>query len=133
MTDLNGNGMTDTNTSSIGYRPYWIDFLSSYIVLATYSRGPSNSSNSRKGSEFVAIATEDGAINVYSLTTGKRLLPTMMLDSPTSLLEAEGDYLMALTALGNLFVWYVTSFYTRFFFFTFSTKVQIIDIAYSSR
>lgn len=114
MTDLNGNGMTGINTSSIGYRPHWIDFLSSYIVLVAYGCGQNDSLNSRKGREFVAIATEDGAINVYSLTTGRRLLPTMMLDSPTSLLEAEGDYLMALTALGNLSVWFVVaSFFTQ--------------------
>lgn len=38
-----------------------------------------------------------------------RLLPAMVLDAPCALLEAEGHYIMAITALGTIAVWYDVS------------------------
>ncbi|KAK4701977.1 protein HIRA/HIR1, partial [Phenoliferia sp. Uapishka_3] len=70
----------------------WVDYLPKYIVCAAGSP------------HFVAVSTEDGSLTVYS-PTGRRLLPTMVLDSPCSFLEAEGPFLLAITALGSLTVW----------------------------
>ncbi|KAI3403266.2 HIR2 [Candida oxycetoniae] len=71
----------------------WCDFVPKYIQLAS------------EGHKFWAIATIDGQILTYSRVSGKRLLPTIILGSPISFLESHGNYLMAVTSIGELYVW----------------------------
>ncbi|KAL8291734.1 hypothetical protein RQP46_001992 [Phenoliferia psychrophenolica] len=70
----------------------WVDYLPNYVVCAAGSE------------EFVAVSTEDGSLTVYT-PTGRRMLPTMVLDSPCSFLEAQHGFLLAITALGSLTVY----------------------------
>ncbi|KZO90530.1 WD40 repeat-like protein [Calocera viscosa TUFC12733] len=55
---------------------------------------------------FYAAAGEDGGITVYS-NTGRRLMPTLMLDSKVAFLEGSKQHLLAITELGTLAVWNV--------------------------
>ncbi|BGP55906.1 hypothetical protein JCM8202_002694 [Rhodotorula sphaerocarpa] len=70
----------------------WTDYLPRYVVAAAGS------------AVFTAVSLEDGSLVAWS-PTGRRLLPTLVLDAPCSFLTAEGPYLMAITALGTLTVW----------------------------
>ncbi|GAA5983758.1 hypothetical protein JCM10908_005913 [Rhodotorula pacifica] len=70
----------------------WTDYLPRYVVAAAGS------------AVFTAVGLEDGSLVAWS-PTGRRLLPTLVLDAPCSFLTAEGSYLMAITALGTLTVW----------------------------
>ncbi|GAA5942211.1 uncharacterized protein JCM15063_002043 [Sporobolomyces koalae] len=70
----------------------WTDYLPNWIVLSTGSP------------VFSAAGCQDGSLVTWS-PTGRRLMPTIVLDSPLSFLVAEGSYLLALTALGTLVVW----------------------------
>ncbi|TDL19985.1 WD40 repeat-like protein [Rickenella mellea] len=72
----------------------WLDYLSS-PALALVATG-----------RFMAVAMEDGGINVYS-PTGRRAMPTLCLGSPCSFLEGSKNFLMALTSSGQLHVWNV--------------------------
>ncbi|GMM35616.1 Hir2 protein [Saccharomycopsis crataegensis] len=53
---------------------------------------------------FWALACLDGTVIVYS-NAGKRLLPPIMLGCSLSFLESKGDYLLAVTSIGDLHVW----------------------------
>ncbi|KAG8875668.1 HIR complex subunit, partial [Tulasnella sp. 331] len=53
---------------------------------------------------FCAAGLEDGSLNVYSLT-GRRLMPTLLLDSPCAIMEGAKCFLMAITASAKLHVW----------------------------
>ncbi|KAG2734859.1 hypothetical protein G9P44_002865 [Scheffersomyces stipitis] len=92
----NGTG-NETKPSRITYfkkdKQLWCDFIPRYIQLAV------------EGSNFWALSTSDGQILTYSHTSGKRLLPPLVLGSPVSFLESHSKYLMAVTSLGELFVW----------------------------
>ncbi|GAA5915392.1 uncharacterized protein JCM6883_006823 [Sporobolomyces salmoneus] len=70
----------------------WVDYLPNWVVLAAGSP------------IFTAVGCEDGSLIAWS-PTGRRLIPTLVLDSPLSFLVAEGSYLLAITALGSLSVW----------------------------
>ncbi|GAA5888497.1 hypothetical protein JCM16303_002190 [Sporobolomyces ruberrimus] len=70
----------------------WTDYLPNWVVLAAGSP------------VFTAVGCEDGSLVTWS-PTGRRLMPTLVLDSPLAFLVAEGSYLLALTALGTLTVW----------------------------
>ncbi|GAA5946255.1 hypothetical protein JCM3765_000173 [Sporobolomyces pararoseus] len=70
----------------------WTDYLPNWVVLAAGSP------------LFTAVGCEDGSLVAWS-PTGRRLLPTLVLDSPLAFLVAEGSHLLALTALGSLTVW----------------------------
>lgn len=60
------------------------------------------------GESFWAVATEDGTLYVYS-QTGRRLISGMTLGCPLSFLEAQGQYLMAVTCTGLLYMWDIDS------------------------
>ncbi|GAA5916278.1 hypothetical protein JCM5296_002639 [Sporobolomyces johnsonii] len=70
----------------------WVDYLPGYVVSAAGSP------------VFTAVSLEDGSLVTWS-PTGRRLTPTLVLDSPCSFLTAEGSFLLAITALGTLTVW----------------------------
>ncbi|KAK6465588.1 histone transcription regulator HIRA, WD repeat superfamily [Scheffersomyces coipomensis] len=93
----NGTG-NETKPSRITYfkkdKEIWCDFIPRYIQLA-----------SEGGSIFWALSTADGQVLIYSHTSGKRIFPPIVLGSPISFLESHGKYLMAVTALGELYVW----------------------------
>lgn len=92
----NGLG-NETKPSRITYlkkeKQIWTDFIPRYIHLAT------------EGSIFWALATLDGQILTYSHQSGKRLLPPLVLGSPISFLESHSKFLLAVTSIGELFVW----------------------------
>ncbi|ORY52826.1 WD40-repeat-containing domain protein [Leucosporidium creatinivorum] len=84
-------GTSEVSVSTTS-KTLWVDYLPHYIVVAAGSP------------QFAAVSLEDGSLVVYS-PTGRRLLPTLVLDSTCAFLEAEGAFLMAITALGTLSVW----------------------------
>lgn len=71
----------------------WTDFIPKYIQLAV------------EGESFWAICTADGQLYVYSHLSGARVLPPIILGSPLSFLESHGRYLMAITSVGEMYVW----------------------------
>lgn len=75
----------------------WVDFLPRFILAGT------------EGSEFWAVASSDGQIIVYSRNSGRRQLPPIILGSPVSFLESQGNYLLAVTCIGELYVWDIES------------------------
>lgn len=92
----NGIG-NETKPSRITYfkkdKQIWCDFIPRYIHLAT------------EGTIFWAISTADGQILTYSHTSGKRILPPIVLGSPISFLESHSTFLMAVTSVGEVYVW----------------------------
>ncbi|ODV95780.1 hypothetical protein PACTADRAFT_32989 [Pachysolen tannophilus NRRL Y-2460] len=71
----------------------FVDFLPKKILLSAGGEGL-----------FWAIGTVDGNIIVYS-DSGKRILPPIILGTPLSFLESKGNCLMAVTCIGEIFVW----------------------------
>lgn len=71
----------------------WTDFIPRYIQLAT------------EGNDFWAITTADGQIFTYLHTSGKRILPPIVLGAPLSFLESHGKFLMAVTSVAEIYVW----------------------------
>lgn len=96
----NGSG-NEVKPSRISYmrgdKQVWCDFIPSFIQLVT------------EGELFWAICTSDGQILTYSRTSGKRILPPLILGSPLSFLESHSNYLMAVTCIGELYVWDISS------------------------
>lgn len=92
----NGQG-NETAPARITYfkkeQQIWCDFIPGYIQLAT------------EGHNYWAISTADGQILTYSHNSGKRYLPPIVLGSPLSFLESHGKYLMAVTAIAEVYVW----------------------------
>ncbi|EGV65980.1 Hira-domain-containing protein [Yamadazyma tenuis ATCC 10573] len=92
----NGSG-NDARPSRITYfrkdKQIWTDFIPKFIHLVS------------EGSSFWAVSTNDGTVLTYSHTSGKRLLPPIVLGSPLSFLESHGKFLMAVTNIGELYVW----------------------------
>ncbi|KAG7193483.1 Protein hir2 [Scheffersomyces spartinae] len=92
----NGSG-NETRPSRVTYykkdKMLWCDFIPRFIQLAT------------EGSQVWSVCTSDGQIIVYSKLSGKRLLPPLVLGAPLSFLESFDKYLMAVTCVGDLFVW----------------------------
>lgn len=71
----------------------WLDFHPKLVLLVA------------EGNFFWAISTGDCLILVYSHGLGKRLMPPLVLGSPILFLECLGDFLMATTSVGEIFVW----------------------------
>lgn len=55
-------------------------------------------------SKYIALSTPNGQIITYS-ETGRRILPVIVLGSPLSFLELRDNYLLAVTSVGELYVW----------------------------
>ncbi|GAA5824078.1 hypothetical protein JCM10212_000976 [Sporobolomyces blumeae] len=70
----------------------WTDYLPNWVVVAAGSP------------VFTAVSCEDASLVTWS-PTGRRLMPTLVLDAPCSFLVAEGSFLLAITARGTLTVW----------------------------
>lgn len=92
----NGSG-NDEEPSRLTYfrkdKQIWCDFIPKHIHLAS------------EGQNFWAVATVDGQILTYYHISGMRILPPLVLGSPVAFLESQGDFLMAITCIGELYVW----------------------------
>lgn len=71
----------------------WCDFVPRYVHLGA------------AGELYWALATADGQVLTYHLLSGRRYLPPLVLGSPVACLESHGRFLLAVTAVGELFVW----------------------------
>lgn len=71
----------------------WCDFIPRFVQLVV------------EGHEFWALSTSDGQIFTYSHVSGRRLLPPLVLGAPLSFLESHHNFLMAVTSVGELYVW----------------------------
>lgn len=54
--------------------------------------------------KFWALSTINGHVIIYT-SSGHRVLPTIILGTPLSFLEVKDKYLLAVTSVGELFVW----------------------------
>lgn len=89
-----GNEATPTRITYLKKdKQIWCDFIPRYIQLVA------------EGATLWALSTTDGQIITYSRNSGKRLLPPLVLGTPISFLECHGNYLMAVTSVGELYVW----------------------------
>lgn len=92
----NGSG-NEAKPSRITYykkdKEIWSDFVPRFIQLAT------------EGQTFWALSSMDGQVIIYSKISGRRILPPLIIGSPLSFLESHGDYLMAVSSIGELYVW----------------------------
>ncbi|TFK61306.1 histone transcription regulator 1 [Pluteus cervinus] len=83
---------TEVMFVSGGKQTLWLDYLPfpALAVKATKS--------------FCAVAMTDGSVNVYS-PNGRRLMPTLCLGAPCSMIDASKDSLLIITAAGQLHCW----------------------------
>lgn len=92
----NGSG-NEATPSRIKYfkneQQLWCDFIPKYVLLCA------------QGIDFWALSTSDGQILIYEEKSGRKILPPLVLGSPLSFLEAHSNFLMAVTAIGQLYVW----------------------------
>lgn len=96
VTNGSGNVEKPTKISVIkGSNRFIFDYVPKLVGLATGGEG-----------KFWAVSTIDGVLYVYS-NSGRKLLPAMTLGTPISFLESKGPYLMAVTSLGEVYVWNV--------------------------
>ncbi|ODV62884.1 Hir2p, partial [Ascoidea rubescens DSM 1968] len=94
----NSNSVTNNSPSNgVSHAEYskqlFVDFIPKLVNLCTGN-----------GNDFWAISTIDGSILIYSYG-GRRLFPPLVLGSTISFLESKGDYLMAVTSIGEVHVW----------------------------
>ncbi|KAF1982890.1 Hira-domain-containing protein [Aulographum hederae CBS 113979] len=74
----------------------WQDFLPKSVTLLT---GNAN---------FWAASCEDGTLYVWT-PAGRRMFPAIILEAQSCILDARGDYLMVITAVGQLHMWNIQS------------------------
>ncbi|KAL7412023.1 WD40-repeat-containing domain protein [Mrakia frigida] len=75
----------------------WLDYLPSPVIALVIT------------SLYSAFGCEDGSLSVYS-PTGRKILPTMMLDGPCSFMQANArGGLSVVTAVGTLCEWNIKS------------------------
>ncbi|KAI6021803.1 histone transcription regulator 1 [Pisolithus microcarpus] len=72
-----------------GKQTQWLDYVQFPIIALTASPA------------FCAVATQDGSVNVYS-HTGRRIMPTITLDAPCSMIHSCKTSLLLLTITGQL-------------------------------
>ncbi|KAF8156781.1 WD40 repeat-like protein [Crassisporium funariophilum] len=85
------DGTTDVAFVS-GKQTQWLDYLPSPALAVKVT------------SFFCAVAMNDGSVNVYS-HTGRRLMPTLSLGLPCSIMEGSKTSLMVITVNGQLHSW----------------------------
>ncbi|KDR68421.1 hypothetical protein GALMADRAFT_129535 [Galerina marginata CBS 339.88] len=91
--NIEENGSTEVAFIS-GKQTEWLDYLPSPVLTI------------KATSSFCAVGTEDGSVEVYS-HTGRRLMPTMALGSPCSLMEGYKHALLVITVSGQVYSWNV--------------------------
>jgi protein HIRA/HIR1 len=72
----------------------WQDFLPKAALLVTGNRN------------FCATGCEDGSLHLWT-PAGRRLLNALVLEAQPVILDCRGWYLLAITAVGQLYVWNV--------------------------
>lgn len=88
----NSNGLLPNDTAK---KEIFVDFIPKLVnLVAGGERG------------FWALGTLDGTVIIYS-NSGKRIFPPIVLGSALSFLECKNNYLMAVTSIGELYVWNV--------------------------
>lgn len=96
----NGSG-NETVPSRITFfrkeKQIWSDFVPRFLQLAV------------EGKDFWAVSTADGQLLTYSHGSGRRILPPLILGSPITFLESHSQFLMAVTSIGELYVWNITN------------------------
>ena len=70
----------------------WQDYLPRAALLVTGNRN------------FWAVACEDGSLHLWT-PAGRRLLNALILEAQPVILDCKGWYLLAITAVGKLYVW----------------------------
>ncbi|KAJ3747975.1 histone transcription regulator 1 [Lentinula detonsa] len=78
-----------------GKQTLWLDYLSSPVIAVHAT------------SQFCVAAMMDGSLNVYS-PSGRRMMPTLNLGSPCSVLDGSKNCLLVITQAGLLYSWNVT-------------------------
>ncbi|KAI3608524.1 transcription corepressor [Moniliophthora roreri] len=93
---INAEGDEDQNEVMFisGKSTRWLDYVPSPVLAV------------RATSSFCAAAMQDGSVNVYS-HNGRRLMPTLALGSPCSLIDGNKHCLMVITQSGQLYSWKV--------------------------
>ncbi|KAI8644133.1 WD40-repeat-containing domain protein [Parasitella parasitica] len=74
----------------------WKDYLPSAAILMTGNH------------LYTVVACEDGSLVIYS-ATGRRLLPPIILESTSVILQCSSQWLICLTATGLLYTWDVVN------------------------
>jgi protein HIRA/HIR1 len=80
-------------TLSKGKIVVWVDYIPRAVLLMT-----SNDIG-------YAAACEDGSVITWT-KTGRRLLPPIILESQACFLESKGQYMLCITSIGMLHIWY---------------------------
>jgi protein HIRA/HIR1 len=94
----NGAGQSNPSkvTLSKGKTILWVDYLPRAVLLMT-------------GNDIgFAAACEDGSLITWS-KTGRRLLPPIILEAQPCFLESQGQYMLCITSVGMMYIWYSTS------------------------
>ncbi|KAJ4468863.1 histone transcription regulator 1 [Lentinula aciculospora] len=78
-----------------GKHTLWLDYLPSPVIAVHVT------------SQFCVAALSDGSLDVYSLS-GRRMMPTLNLGSPCSVVDGAKNCLLAITQAGLLYSWNVT-------------------------
>jgi protein HIRA/HIR1 len=97
------NGVGQANPSRItlsnGKSIIWVDYIPRAVLLMT-------------GNDVgYAAACEDGSVITWT-KTGSRLLPPIILEAQPCFLEAQGQYMLCITSIGMLHIWYASFDYT---------------------
>ncbi|KAH9477977.1 Protein HIR1 [Psilocybe cubensis] len=89
--NIEENGTTEIALVS-GKQTEWLDYLPSPALLV------------KATSSYCAVAMEDGTIHVYS-HTGRRIMPTIALSAPCSVIEGCRNALLVMTVNGEVHSW----------------------------
>jgi protein HIRA/HIR1 len=94
----NGAGQSNPSkvTLSKGKTIAWADYLPRAVLLMT-------------GNDVgYAAACEDGSVITWT-KAGRRLLPPIILEAQPCFLESQGHYMLCITSVGMLHIWYCLS------------------------
>jgi protein HIRA/HIR1 len=71
----------------------WHDFLPSRVIHICCT------------DRFAVATCEDRTVYTWSISSGRRLLPCMILESQVSIMDARGEWLLCITSRGFTYVW----------------------------
>ncbi|PPQ69736.1 hypothetical protein CVT25_010445 [Psilocybe cyanescens] len=91
--NIEENGTTEVAFVS-GKQTEWLDYLPSPALVVNAT------------SSYCAVGMEDGSIHVYS-HTGRRIMPTIVLGAPCSVMEGCKNALLVMTVNGQVHSWNV--------------------------
>lgn len=97
----------------------WVDYLPSAVLLMTSNQ------------VFSAVACEDGSLNIYT-PSGRRLLPPIILDSTSVILQCSEQWLLCLTATGLLYSWDILSFKSHLDGISIAPILQVAELSNES-